>query len=250
MIIKTFARKSPNFPQLIHYITQDRPHNQQPLRFFQCLPSQEIASIIQAFQENDSYRIPRKNGNACYHSILSFHTLDNAFITPNILYDLIRQYIQLRAPHTPCFAQSHHDKEHVHIHVLIAGNQYKSTQTTRQSRKEFYQLRVTLEQYQQKHYPQLQHSLVYERMRTFPKRKLQQTLLRAYDKAENEVQFFQFLHRALPNMLSIDKKHQLLSYQNQHYNFSDFGIDLELFKRLQELHQIDRAFAKGPSRER
>lgn len=250
MIIKTFSRKSPNFAQLIHYITQDRPHNQQPIRFFQCLPSQNIEHIIQAFQENDQYRIFRKNGNACYHSILSFHALDSSLITAEMLYDLTSQYLQLRAPHTPCFAQSHHDKDHVHVHALISGNKYRSSITTRQSRKEFYQLRVSLEQYQERQYPELKHSLVYERMKEFPKRQLQQVLLQAYDKAERQEQFFQFLHKALPNSLFIDQQNKLLSYQKQTYQFSDFGIDLRLFDRLQELHHIDCPFTKERTRER
>lgn len=250
MIIKIFTCKSPRFAELIHYITKDRPHNQHPLRFFQCLPSQEIEAIIQAFQENDSYRIPHKNGNVCYHSILSFHVLDNAFITPNILYDLIRQYIQLRAPHTPCFAQSHHDKEHVHIHALIAGNQYKSAQTTRQSRKEFYQLRVALEQYQEKKYPQLQHSLVYGRMRDFPKQKLQQVLLDTYEKAESQKQFFQIVQQTLSNQLDIDQQNKLLSYQGKTYHFSEFGIDPSLFKRLEQIQKIERSFSHKRERGR
>jgi len=249
MIIKSYARKSPSFTQLIRYIAEERAHSKKPIRFFQCLPSQNLEQIILAFQENDKHRISRKNGNACYHSILSFHTLDSPAITTETLYDLVQYYIHLRAPHTPCFAQSHHDKEHIHIHALIAGNEYKSSKTTRQSRREFYQLRAHLEQYQEKKYPQLQHSLVYGRMRDFPKQELQQVLLDAYDKAESENQFFQIVQQAFPN-LQINQKNKLLSYQDKPYHFSDFGIDLSLFKRLEQLQQIEHSFSHERGRER
>lgn len=250
MIIKSYARKTSSFTRLIHYITEERAHSKEPIRFFQCLPSQNLEQIIQAFQENDTYRLARKNGNACYHSILSFHALDSPNITTEILYDLIQHYIHLRAPHTPCFAQSHHDKEHIHIHAIIAGNEYRSSKTTRQSRREFYQLRVSLEQYQEKKYPQLQRSLVYGRMRKFPKHELQQVLLEAYDKAESESQFFQIVQQAFSNHLDIDKQNQLLSYQGKNYPFSDFGLDLSLFKRLEELQQIEHSFSLSRERER
>lgn len=250
MIIKSYARKAPSFAQLINYIAEERLHSKEPIRFFQCLPSQNLEQIIHAFQENDRYRVPRKNGTACYHSILSFHTLDSPLVTPEILYDLMRHYAQLRAPHSPCFAQSHHDKEHVHIHVLLAGNEYRSAKATRQSRREFYQLRAQLELYQEKKYPQLQQSLVYGRMREFPKQELQSVLLDAYEKAACQNQFFQMVQQEFSTKITIDQENKLLSYQGKTYHFSDFGLDLSIFKRIEQLQQIEDALILTKERER
>ena len=62
----------------------------------------------------DNYRLlrKRKNGNALYHEILSFSSKDRPDLTPAILDDLTRQYIQLRCPDALVYAKAHLDTDH------------------------------------------------------------------------------------------------------------------------------------------
>ncbi len=163
------ARKSHSFGQLLAYMTipeQPGPsitHNLQS-------PGNDIAGIHREFLDNTRYLPPRKNGNVLYHEILSFSDQDRTSVTPTILEDLTRKYLELRSPNALAFAQAHFDTECPHMHIMISANNLASSKRLRLSRVEFAGVKRSLEQYQRQRYPFLEHSVVYERGKPTSKR--------------------------------------------------------------------------------
>ncbi len=154
------ARKSPSFGQLLAYMTipeQAGPtvtHNMRAL-------ANDLPAVHREFLDNARYLPPRKNGNVLYHEIISFSDLDLPSITPSILEDLTRKYLELRAPRALAFAQAHLDTACPHMHIMIAANELVSRKRLRLSRADFAGVKRSLEKYQRKRYPFLQHSVVF-----------------------------------------------------------------------------------------
>ncbi|MGH1337258.1 MAG: relaxase/mobilization nuclease domain-containing protein [Aureispira sp.] len=241
MIIKTFSRTSPNMQNIVHYIADKDKAHEQPLQIYRNLPSAEIENITQAFEENLSFQTPQ-NKLTAYHDILSFHPLDVPQLSHDIIHDLVQQYITLRAPKSLWFGQLHTDQEHPHVHLLLSGNEYHSRKASRMGRPAFYQLRVDLEQYQQEHFPQLTHSLIYTRMKTFGQERNQQlqhqltTLLYPlYEQALTQNAFFTALQNIPQLLLQPPEK---VIWKGQPFQLKDLGIDLHLFQQLEQLHRL------------
>lgn len=240
MILKTYSRKIPKFRQLIHYITEDRQGSHENDLFFQLchnVSARSLEHTISDFCANDEYRKSRKNGNACYHSILSFAPTDAHKITKAMLWDIAQTYIQLRDPQALYFIQPHQDKDHVHLHCCISGNRLTSDQATRLSRPQFYQLRVALEQHQQKHYPQLAQSLIYTRMADFEINRCKKLLQPLYERTNTTKDFIESLNEI--SSISYNNTTKTIHYNTLSFPLSDFGIDLKLLKRLDQLHAIE-----------
>ncbi len=164
MIIKAKTYRHNITTQLINYIGRENSveENTLPIRIFHNLfPSDELEDIVTQFAENDTHRKHPKNGVTINHEILSFSPKDAHALTPDILEDLTSVYLHLRAPDSLGFAQVHHDKDHVHVHIAISANEYKSSKSTRLSRTEYRHVRTEIERYQQDAYPEIEHSMVY-----------------------------------------------------------------------------------------
>ena len=241
MILKTYSRKQPKFRQLIHYITEDREREHTNDLFFQLchnVSAHSIEHTISDFQENDQYRKRRKNGNACYHTILSFAPEDAKKLTKVMLWNIAQTFIQFRDPKALYFIQPHQDKDHVHLHSCISGNRFRSNQATRLSRPQFYQLRVALEQFQQRHYPQLDQSLIYNRMNAFEITRIKKLIQPLYERADTSKEFLTNLQN-LPS-ITYDKTTQIITHNHLSFPLSDLSIDLKLLQRLDQLYEIER----------
>lgn len=127
----------------------------------------DIEGITQAFKDNDTFRSHRKNGVVQYHEIISFSPEDRVVLTrdPGILMDMARKYLDLRAPHSMAIARPHFDEEHIHLHLMISGNQFQSKETSRISRMAFDRVKQQLNEYQLNQYPELRNSVVEEHLR-------------------------------------------------------------------------------------
>ena len=162
MIIKSAARKSPSFGQLLSYMTdleQAGPAIVHNLR----ASKDDLRAIHREFLDNYRYLPPRKSGNVLYHEILSFSDRDQASITPSLLEDLTRRYLELRAPCALAYAKAHFETDCPHVHIMISANELVSSKRLRLSRAEFSDVKRSLERYQQEQYPFLEHSVVFER---------------------------------------------------------------------------------------
>ncbi len=168
MIIVPLTYKHDVTRELIHYIARgtSHPDHDEPVRIFHNIyPTDDLEEVIAAFAENDTYRKRRKNGVVIRQEIMSFTPLDTPFLSDTVLFDLVHTYLGLRAPHAVAFGQVHRDQEHVHIHLAITANEFRSSKATRLNNSQFRQVRSKLEQHQKGRYPELE-SVVYERLRS------------------------------------------------------------------------------------
>lgn len=169
-IIKSIGRKDCNFRQLIHYLHQQDGGQQEGFTYLHNINSaapDDLTGIEQAFKNNNQYRKNRKNGIGQYHEVMSFDPEDTQVLKqhPEILEDLARVYLELRAPDAVAIARPHSDKRHLHLHFMISPNEFGSNKAIRLSKKQFQALRRTIEEYQLQHYPELSRSYVHSRDR-------------------------------------------------------------------------------------
>lgn len=237
MIIKTFSRTSPSMQDIVHYIADKDKAEERPLLFYRNVPAPDLQSIIHAFEDNLTFQTAQ-NTITAYHNILSFHPSDVPHLSPDALYALVQQYIALRAPKSLWFGQLHSDQTHPHVHLLLSGNEYQSRKASRLSRPDFYQLRVDIEQYQKERFPELVHSLHYEKMRMYPLHLLYSRLASAYEQAQSKQEFWDMAHSILKDKARVEPNKHQISYLGKTYSLADIGIDLDLFERLQELQHI------------
>ena len=157
--------------QLVSYILQDGNVYQNPFETFIILNNihtADISKIHKEFLANDKYRKQRKRGVCYYHDIISASPKDTAKITLPMLEDLAKKHIEIRgAKEALVLVKCHFEKDHLHIHFLISGTKYKSSESLRLDNKAFAKVRTDFEKYQQARYPELE-SIAYlnkERLR-------------------------------------------------------------------------------------
>lgn len=163
-------KEEPTFGQLLGYIrkeTAQSNHVETLLYNISGVAQDDIDGITQAFKDNDAFRSQRKNGVVQYHEIISFSPEDRDILArdPGILMDMARKYLDLRAPHSIAIARPHFDEEHIHVHLMISGNQFQSSETSRISRMVFDQVKQQLNEYQLSQYPELSNSVIEEHLR-------------------------------------------------------------------------------------
>jgi hypothetical protein len=182
-VIKSMTRKDASFGQLVGYLHKEEPtfrqllgyinketaesnHVQTLLHNIPGIDPDDFDGITQAFKDNDAFRSQRKNGVVQYHEIISFSPADRDILArdPGILMDMARKYLDLRAPHSLAIARPHFDGEHIHVHLMISGNQSQSKETSRISRMVFDQVKKELNEYQLSQYPELSNSVIKEHL--------------------------------------------------------------------------------------
>jgi len=163
MILKSLSRKS-GTPQLLNYLFEkkeklsDEKHS--PLLIKHNIRSQSLDKWAKEFEENESHRlVRRKDSVQAYHTVLSFSHKDKEKVNEKVLKDIAKEYIKLRGENNLYIAIAHYDKDHVHLHIAMSGTQYLTGISSRISKKDFHQLKVALDKYQQEKYPQLSNSL-------------------------------------------------------------------------------------------
>ena len=176
----------------------------EPFLILNHIKTLDIGKIHKEFLTNDLYRKKRKNGVCYYHEVLAIAPEDEKYVTDSMLEDLAKQYIKIRgAENALVLAKAHKEKSHRHIHVLISGTKYKSDETLRLDDENFKRVRLEMETYQKKVYPQLSHSLVYldkENQRRNKKRADKNR------RAENELQLKQRIGNKTPTKKESLKK--------------------------------------------
>src|SRR5690606_19219063 len=92
---------------------------------------------------------------------LSFHKDDTVHLSREVIEDLVTHYPDLRAPNSLAFGMSHHDRDHVHVHLMISAVELRSSRSAWLGKEQFASVQQELERYQQARYPELQ-SVVHE----------------------------------------------------------------------------------------
>ncbi|WP_292942843.1 relaxase/mobilization nuclease domain-containing protein [Olleya sp. UBA1516] len=117
----------------------------------QKLLEKRIKNMVSQFSENESKRtIERRNKNIAYHEIISFHKADTDKLPKKVLLKIARKYANERSPNSMVISTMHSDKDHLHIHNVISALEFATGKPVRLSRKEFKEVKIRMEQFQEK----------------------------------------------------------------------------------------------------
>src|ERR1035437_7590421 len=163
MIIKSLTRKN-GASQLIDYLFKKEnklfTNKQKPIVILKNVRSRTIDKMAKEYDKNEAFRLRKRVDNVkVYHTILSFSNKDKELINEKMIKDIAKQYMKLRDDKNLFVSVAHFDKDHVHIHLLMSGTKYLTGESNRLSRAEFHQLKIAMDEYQRKKYPELIHSL-------------------------------------------------------------------------------------------
>ena len=164
MLIKSkgHRKKSGIFRFLVNYIWSDKgkANEENSFSFFHNLSTFEPEKIAQEFETNDAFRKQRSNGLALHHLIMSFSPEDSEHITHEVLHDLVTKLVELRGEDGLYFGRIHASEDHIHVHILMSSNKYRSSDSMRISKAEFNDVQREIEEYQIEKFPEISHSLV------------------------------------------------------------------------------------------
>ncbi len=124
------------------------------------LSNEEISNQL---LENEQYRVnPRKNNVKLYMEILSFKSENSKDLDNTKLKKIARKYLSLRSPLSVALVTAHKkEKDHVHLHILLSGTEYKTGKSVRISRDDFkHKVKIPAEQYVHKQFPELEISAI------------------------------------------------------------------------------------------
>lgn len=159
MILKNLTRRS-NIGQLVNYILKPEKDEKSEPILKHNLRSRSATGWTKEFESNDSLRLYKRSDNIkLNHTILSFSNKDIEHISKDLLKDISKKFIELRGNDNLYLASSHHDKDHIHLHILMSSTKYMTGESNRISKKEFHELKMALDDYQKEKYPELIYSL-------------------------------------------------------------------------------------------
>lgn len=219
--------------------------------------AEETPKVLREFLENYRHLPSRKRGVVLYHEVLSLSGEDREKITPGILEDLGREYLERRAPEAMAYGVAHFNKSSPHLHLMISANQIESPKKLRVSKKQFERLKRDLEQYQKIHYPFLTHSLVFEQEREkkispreqererrlegegreekSQKEVVRERVLDCLERADSQGEFLARLEQAGLRHYRRGKTEGVIEKQKgKKYRFKTLGIEEE-YRRMQNL---------------
>lgn len=163
MIVKSLSRKatSGSTGQLLGYIfryvldKEKRLPAEKPFIIKHNIRSRTVEGFVKEFEKNERNRIHKRSDQVSVnHTILSWAKVDKGNITDKILKDIAKQFIGLRGENNLFLGTKHEDKDHIHLHLAVSATQLNGL-SSRMSRQQFSELKITLDAYQKEKYPQL-----------------------------------------------------------------------------------------------
>jgi hypothetical protein len=160
-IVKILARHSPSFASLIRYILNEEKSDKMQI-FTNNLRSDDVPGYVQEFVENEAFRRQvRADQVYIYHEIISFNSLENrSLFTPDVLDDLVQEYMRLRGHTGVMIGAVHHDKEHIHVHFCVSALHFRTGKSFGLSKARLLELKLSFQEYHRKRYPDLDKSTV------------------------------------------------------------------------------------------
>lgn len=238
------------------------------------LKGNRIDDWVRQLKENETHRKRRRKDSVIItHEMLSWHKDDVRNMTPQKMEAMTREYIRLRGSRGVYLAVPHFDRGHWHVHILVAGVEYKTGKAMRMSRKELADLKKNIQQYQVRQYPELSHSVVQHgrkaksrvsekeyqlkaRTKKLTKREeVSQLVYSCYTQASSTEDFYARLKACkLPTYVRGGRVYGVVS-EGKKYRFKTIGISLEKSEAVQktldrgkELRAIRRKKGKGRER--
>lgn len=157
MIIKSMARKTPSFSQLVQYFHKDQYARKAPTFSHNLWETNDPETIAAELEENATFLPKRANGNYLYHEclVLGHHPEVSTAKQMRILIDLVQQYVALRAPDQMVYGRMHLDTNYYHFHLCISANTVRGKQRRWLSKAAFANIQREMEKYKLEKYPEL-----------------------------------------------------------------------------------------------
>lgn len=163
MILKSMARKTATFSDLLSYMDREGVSERIVAHNLYHSLDEDMERVAESFMENAQRLSRRANGNSLYHEILSLeagHGLSRERLT-EILRDLAQVYLSERATDNLAFGIAHFDSQHVHLHLCISANAVGDSRRVRLSKESFAGIQKRLEGYILERYPELDQRTIY-----------------------------------------------------------------------------------------
>ena len=259
MYIKELKTSNQKFDKLIRYFL-DSYQKGDPQLFINTGFATTPQELTKVFVENSKFKHSRSKN--LRHCIMSFSPEDSESLEMNagILYDLAGEYLRLRNYNNAVVYGVLHrsDKsknksesiQHYHWHFMISVNRYRSEKSTRNSRVDYENQQMALEEYQYEKYPHLQ-SLVYTAPERSKEPKIKRThkeenklfIAKTYTEiADGATNFSDFCNRieSHPEFTLYTTRKGVVNgcwYKGKKYRFRTY-LGVERYEVLQELEQL------------
>lgn len=246
MVIKVLTRKN-NVQQLVKYILHNKDEKEKEksnsIILKKNLHGSKERWAKQIEFNNTLRKTKNKNMTGCYHTIISLHPKDCQLVSKKILKDLAQKFIELRGCDAQHLVTYHSDREHSHLHCVTGGTKLMTGVANRQSKQEFKQMKIELEKYQMKKYPELQHSIVQTKekidrvtkiknTRTSMKEQLNNELADLYAQSKNMNSFYTSIQEKGYSLYERNGKITGLIDKELKYRFSKLGFDKDKLNYL------------------
>ena len=157
------SRKS-GIKQTLEYLFKDdkKLSDAQHLSFIirKNIRTKTLEKNIKEFEHNETLRTyKRKDGVKLYHTVISFNNKDREHITEKTLRDISKQYMKLQGNDNMYLGTAHFDQDHIHLHFAVSGTKYMTGKANRLTKQDFKELKLSMDVFQKKHYPELTNSL-------------------------------------------------------------------------------------------
>jgi hypothetical protein len=252
MIIKSMSRKTATFKQLARYMDNGREVHKPFEVYYNNLYSRDSEGVCREFKNNADCLQERKNGNYLYHEVISISRSQNLSLEAQkiILYQLVNDYVELRAKRNLVYGVLHTDHpDNLHFHLMVSSNELGSEQRHRLNKKNFASIQKAIEKNVLNNFPELNQKIIYNQQKDEKTRNNEYELKRRTgkeshrDNAKSELQAIFETAKSktdLFNKLS-DKDFQLYVHgntigvkwgkTNKKYRFKTLGL-LDVFNGL------------------
>ena len=242
---------------------QEEPHFERR----SVIVEKRIQNTMKQFEINESKRkIQRKNANRAYHEIISFHKEDTKHLPKKVLLKIARKYAKERSPNSMVVSTLHSDRDHLHIHNVISALEFATGKPVRLSRKEFKEVKIRMEQYQEqelglefskvdhskKKVAMLQHDIERElnlRGKRSEKQQIQSKLVEVFAKQRTEHVYYKEFENAGLDLYSRDNKIVGVQGNKRRYRLTTLGFTPERIVKdrsllNERLNQLDKLHKK------
>lgn len=252
------SRKA-NIGRTVNYLFKEASKlekgEQKPIIIRRNLRTRKLEKMVKEFEANEALRkCKRKDAIKLYHTVVSFHAKDTKHLSEKTFRDIAREYMKLKGENL-YVATVHFDKGHQHLHIVESGTGYMTGKANRVSKKEFRELKVALQTYQQTKYPELSASIVKHEKTGRGKQKAisdrqgnKQSLLKLLEKAEQKSktldEFLSAIRKAGHEPYYRGEKLAGIKYDGDtKFRFSRLGYDKDRLEQLsraahKELEQL------------
>ncbi len=162
MLVKTKGKRS-GVRELVSYVLRPSKilnKEGQSMILTRNIASKTEKGYTKTFLENAASRkYKRRDMLQCHSTVIGFHTLDHAKITPEILRQVAWKYCSLRSngeKGIPFLAVAHFS-DSIHLHV-IEGSCNSKQLANRQDKQSYIEIRRELTEYIRERWPELEHS--------------------------------------------------------------------------------------------